>query len=68
MLPQKAAISIWMPTSLTFIEDHFQYDSWIMGRVLDHVMELQTIPIPQNPTTPFGLLGTIIADLRDFEY
>ena len=26
VLPQKAAISIWMPTSLTFIEDHIQYD------------------------------------------
>ena len=33
-----------------------------MGRVLDHVMELQSIPIPQTPTTPFGLPGTTTAD------
>ena len=37
-----------------------------MGRVLDHVMELQTIPIAQTPTAPFGLPGTTISDLRDF--
>ena len=47
-----------MSTSLTFIEDHIQYDISIMGRVLDHVMELRTIPIAQTPTAPFGLLGT----------
>ena len=68
MLPHKAAISIWMSTSLTFIEDHIQYDIQIMERVLDHVMELQTIPIPQTPTTTFGLPGTTTTDLRVFEY
>ena len=67
-LPQKAAISIWTPTSLTFIEDHIQSDIQIMGRVLDHIMELQTIPIPQTSTTSFGLPGTTTADPRDFEY
>ena len=39
-----------------------------MGRVLDHIMELQTIPFPQTPIAPFGLPGTTIADLRDFEH
>ena len=52
-LPCKAAISIWTPTSLTHVEDHIQCDIRIMGRVLDHVMELQTIPTPQIPITPF---------------
>ena len=50
------------------MEDHIQYDTQIMGRVVDYIMELQTIPIPQTPTAPFGLLGTTTADLRDFEY
>ena len=38
ILLQKVAISIWTPTSLTFIEDHIQCDIQIMGRVLDHII------------------------------
>ena len=38
--PNKAAISIWTPTSLNDIEQHIQYDIRIMARVLDHVTEI----------------------------
>ena len=64
-LPRRAAISVWIPTSLTYIDNTIQYDIPILGRVLDQIMELPIMPQPQVPTAPFGSLGTTITDLRD---
>ena len=61
-LPNKAAISIWTPTSLNDIEQHIQYD--IMARVLDHVAEINILPIPTQPSAPIELLGKSITDSR----
>ena len=63
-LPNKAAISIWTPTSLNDIEQHIQYDIRIMARVLDHVTEINILPIPTQPSAPIELPGKSITDLR----
>ena len=63
-LPNKAAISIWTPTSLNDIEQHIQYDIRIMARVLDHVTEINILPIPTQPSAPIELLGKSITDPR----
>ena len=63
-LPSKAAISIWTPMSLNYIEQHIQYDIRIMARVLDHVTEIKILPIPTQPSAPMGLPGKPITDPR----
>ena len=63
-LPNKAAISIWTPTSLNDIEQHIQYDIRIMARVLGHVTEINILPIPAQPSAPIDLWGKSITDLR----
>ena len=63
-LPNKAAISIWTPTSLNDIEQHIQYDIRIMARVLDHVTEINILPIPAQPSAPMELPGKSITDPR----
>ena len=54
-LPNKAAISIWTPTSLNNIEQYIQYDIRIMARVLDHVTEINILPIPTQPSAPIAI-------------
>ena len=51
-LLNKAAISIWTPTSLNDIEEHIQYDIRIMTRVLDHVTEINILPVLAQPSAP----------------
>ena len=63
-LPNKAAISIWTPTSLNEIEQHIQYDIRIMARVLGHATEINTLPILAQPSVPLGLLGKSVTDPR----
>ena len=63
-LLNRAAISIWTPTSLNNIEQHIQYDIRIMARVLDHVTEINILPIPTQPSAPIELPGKSITDLR----
>ena len=63
-LPNKAAISIWTPTSLNDIEQYTQYDIRIMARVLDHVTEINILPIPTQPSAPIELLGKSITGPR----
>ena len=63
-LPNKAAVSIWTPTSLNDTEQHIQYDIRIMARVLDHVTKINILPIPVQPSAPIELPGKSITDLR----
>ena len=63
-LPNKAAISIWTPTSINYIEQHIQYDIRIMARILDHVIEINILPVLAQPSAPVESLGKIITDLR----
>ena len=63
-LQNKAAISIWTPTSLNYIEQHIQYDIRIMARVQHQVTEINILPIPTQPSTPMELLGKSITDPR----
>ena len=63
-LPNKAALSIWTPTSLNDMEQHIQYDIRILARVLDHATEINILPIPTQPLAPMELLGKPITDPR----
>ena len=63
-LPNKATISIWTPTSLNDIEEHIQYDIRIMARVLDHVTEINILPVLAQPSTPVELPGKSVTDSR----
>ena len=63
-LPNKAAISIWTPTSLNDMEQHIQYYIRNMARVLDHVTEIYILPIPTQPSAPIDLPGKSITDQR----
>ena len=62
-LQSKAAIFIWTPTSLNDIE-HIQYDIRIMPRVLDHVTEINILPVLAQPSAPIELPGKSVTDLR----
>ena len=63
-LPSKAAISFWTPASLNDIEQHIQYDIRIMTRVLDHVTDINILPVLAQPSAPMELLGKSNTDPR----
>ena len=51
-LPYTGAVSVFTPTTLTFIDKSEQYNIRILGRVLDHIMVLQGTALPENDITP----------------
>ena len=51
-LRSTGAVSVFTPTEIHSINPDEPYSIRILGRVLDHVMELPTIDSPENTTTP----------------